>query len=348
MRVFKAAPDRTPREGTSPDETPPDETPQATFRRLVRRWRWRLWLTRGVELLVLVFAVALGGVSATSLFPTTLQTNHYSAEVRLSALPTFTSTIHSPTSFGDLDLKFTSPYLAPGIDATVQVRETITSLFDQKMSMQSLQPSSKEISDALGAGLTELALKFCGGVLVVGVGAITLIAYARRRHPTVRQFVSVAVAGLLAIGGTGLGILGTYQPDQLTSFRTTGLLGTARSNAGLLASVEARAQEATPYVTNLLALSAALQAKFVPANIAKPPAARFLLVSDIHGANQYPVMKRIIDDEKITAVIDSGDLLNFSNITEAELSGMFSSIKNLGVPYAFVRGNHDASGLADQ
>ena len=326
----------------------PQKTPAPTGRRGARRWRWRLWLTRGVELLVLVFAVSLGGVSATSLFPTTLQTNHYSAEVRLSALPTFTSTIHSPTSFGDLDLKFTSPYLAPGIDATVQVRETITSLFDQRMSIQSLQPSNKEITDALGSGATQLALKFSGGALVVGVAALTLIAYARRRRPTARQVVSVGVAGLLAIGGAGIGIAGTYQPDQLTSFNTTGLLGTVRSNAGLLASVEARAQEATPYVTNLLALSAALQAKFVPADITQPPAARFLLVSDIHGANQYPVMKRIVDQEKITAVIDSGDLLNFGNITEAELSGMFSSIKNLGVPYIFVRGNHDASSLADQ
>jgi predicted phosphodiesterase len=343
MQVFKAAPN-----GAPSDDTPADGTPQATVWRGVRTWRWQLWVTRGIELLVLVFAVSLGGVSATSLLPTTVQTNHYRAEVRLSALPTFSSTIHSPTSFGDLDLEFASPYLAPGIDATVQVRETITSLFDRKMSVQSLQPSSKEISDALGAGLTELAMKFCGGVLVVGVGAITVIAYARRRHPTVRQFVSVAVAGLLAIGGTGFAILGTYQPDQLTSFRTSGLLGTVRSNAGLLAGVEARAQEATPYVTNLLALSAALQAKFVPANIAKPPAARFLLVSDIHGADQYPVMKRIIDDEKITAVIDSGDLLNFGNITEAQMSGIFTSIKSLGVPYIFVRGNHDASGLVDQ
>jgi hypothetical protein len=349
MRVFKAAPDRTPREGTSPDETPPDETPQATFRRLVRRWRWRLWLTRGVELLVLVFAVALGGVSATSLFPTTVETNHYRAEVRLSVLPTFTSTIHSPTSFGDLDLKFTSHYLAPGIDATVQVRESITSLFDdRRMSIESLQPSGKEISDALGAGVTQLGLKFSGGVLVVGVGAITLIAYARRRRPTARQAASVGIAALLAIGGTGIGILGTYQPDQLTSFTTTGLLGTVRSNAGLLAGVEARAKEATPYVTNLLALSAALQAKFVPTDISKPAAARFLLVSDIHGANQYPLMKRIVDDEKITAVIDSGDLLNLGSVTEAELSGIFTSIKNLGVPYLFVRGNHDASSPADQ
>jgi len=87
---------------------------------------------------------------------------------------------------------------------------------------------------------------------------------------------------------------------------------------------------------------------FVPASITTPPAARFLLVSDIHGANQYPVMKRLIDEEKITAVIDSGDLLNFGNITEAQLSGIFTSIKSLGVPYIFVRGNHDASGLADQ
>jgi predicted phosphodiesterase len=333
MAVFKAA---------------PQKTPQATSRRSIRTWRWRLRVTRGVELLVLVFAVSLGGVSATSLFPTTVQTNHYRADVRLSALPTFTSTIHSPTSFGDLDLEFSGPYLAPGIDATFQVRVTITSLFDRRMSIQSLEPSSKEISDALGSGVTELALKFSGGVFVMGVAAITVIAYARRRRPTARQVVSVGVAGLLAIVGTGTGILGTYQPDQLTRFRTTGLLGTVRSNAGLLAGVESRAQEATPYVTNLLALSAALQAKFVPADITKPPAARFLLVSDIHGANQYPLMKRIVDDEKITAVIDSGDLLNLGSVTEAEMSGIFTSIQNLGVPYIFVRGNHDASSLADQ
>jgi predicted phosphodiesterase len=348
MQVFKAAPHGTSEDGTPPDGTPPDGTPQANGWRRVRTGHWRLWLTRGVELLVLVFAVGLGGVSATSLFPTTVQTDHYRAEVRLSALPTFTSTIHSPTSFGDLDLEFASPYPAPGIDATVQVRETITSLFDRRMSIQSLQPSSKEISDALGSGLTELALKFAGGVLVVGFASITVIAYARRRHPTTRQVISVAVASLLAMVGTGIGIIGTYQPDQLTRFRTTGLLGTVRSNAGLLAGVEARAQEATPYVTNLLALSAALQAKFVPTSITKPPAARFLLVSDIHGANQYPVMKRIIDDEKITAVIDSGDLLNFGSVTEAQLAGIFTAIKNLGVPYIFIRGNHDASGPADQ
>ncbi len=322
---------------------------QATGRTGPRSWRWRLRITRGVGLLVLVFAVYLGGVGATSLFPTTVQTRHYSAAVRLSALPTLTSTIHSPTSFGDLDLEFASPFLAPGVDATVQVRDTITELFDdRRVSIETLQPSGKEISDALGSGVTELGAKFSGGVLVVGVGVIVLIAYARRRRPTGRQFVSTGAAAVLAIGGTGVGVWGTYQPDQLSSFTTTGLLGTVRSNAGLLADVQVRAAQVTPYVKNLLALSQALQEKFVPQDITKPTAARFLLVSDIHGANQYPVMKGIIDDEQITAVIDSGDLLNFGSVTEAELAGIFVSIEKLGVPYIFVRGNHDASSLIDQ
>ena len=288
-------------------------------------------------------------MSATSLFPTTVQTKNYSAEVRLSALPTLASTIHSPTSFGDLDLKFTGAFPAPGVDATVQARSAITALFDERrVSIESLQPSSREVSDALGSGVTELGLKFCGGVLFVGLAAIALIAYARRRRPTMRQLVSTGAAGLLAIAGTGAGVWGTYQPARLKSFTTTGLLGTLRSNASLLADVQARAEQATPYVKNLLALSQALQEKFVPQDVTGPPAARFLLVSDIHGANQYPVMKRIIDDERITAVVDSGDLLNFGSVTEAELSGIFTSIAKLGVPYIFVRGNHDASSLTDQ
>ena len=311
--------------------------------------RRRLWVVRALELVALVLAVYLGGVGATSLFPTVVQTKHYSAEVRLSAVPGLTSTIHSPTTFGDLDLQFASVFPAPGVDATIQIRESITDLFDSRnLSIASLQPSAEEVSKALGSGITELGLKFTGGVLVVGLGAIALIAYARRRRPTLRQFVSSGVAGVLAMSITGVGVWSTYQPDRLTRFRTTGLLGTVRSNAGLLADVEARAAQVTPYVKNLLALSQALQEKFVPQGVNRPTAARFLLVSDIHGANQYPVMKKIIDAEQITAVIDSGDLLNFGSVTEAELGGIFTSIEELGVPYIFVRGNHDASSLTDQ
>jgi hypothetical protein len=59
-------------------------------------------------------------------------------------------------------------------------------------------------------------------------------------------------------------------------------------------------------------------------------------------------MKRILQEDKIPAVIDSGDLLNFGSVTEAELAGLFTAIKDLRVPYTFVRGNHNASSLTDQ
>ncbi|MDQ1483572.1 MAG: hypothetical protein QOF35_1648, partial [Actinomycetota bacterium] len=119
MVVSKSAPHEV-REGT-----PQGGTPELTRPGSFITGDWRRWLIRGAELVLLVFAVTLGGVSATSLFPTMVQTDHYRAEVRLSALPTFTSTIHSPTSFGDIDLEFAGPILAPGIDATVQARASI-------------------------------------------------------------------------------------------------------------------------------------------------------------------------------------------------------------------------------
>ena len=77
-------------------------------------------------------------------------------------------------------------------------------------------------------------------------------------------------------------------------------------------------------------------------------AARLLLVSDIHGANQYALMKTIVQQERIDAVIDSGDLVNFGSATEADAAGLFKGIASLGVPYLFVKGNHDAQSDDDR
>jgi predicted phosphodiesterase len=77
-------------------------------------------------------------------------------------------------------------------------------------------------------------------------------------------------------------------------------------------------------------------------------AARFLLVSDIHGGNQYPLMKTIVEQEQIDAVIDAGDLVNFGSTTEADAATIFRGIESLGVPYLFVKGNHDARSESDR
>ena len=318
-----------------------------------QRTRWRapkrVWVRRTAGFLALTAAAYVGGIGATSLFPTTVTTTNYTAQVRLTPAPTLTSTIHSPTSLGDINLTFRSLLPAPGVDATVGVRENITALFDERrISIQALQPTDGEVGRAISSALGKLALRFTAGAVLAMVLALGALAYGRRRRPTGHHLLAAGLAVTTAVLGTGLGAWQSYQPSKLESFSTTGLLGTLRRNAGLLSDVETRAQQATPYVRNLLALSQALQEKFVPGEINQPTAARILLVSDIHGANQYPVMKRIIADEQIDAVIDAGDLLNFGSVAEAQAAGLFSSIAGLGVPYLFVRGNHDAGSPDDQ
>jgi predicted phosphodiesterase len=171
-----------------------------------------------------------------------------------------------------------------------------------------------------------------------------------RRHrgrPPLRRVAAAAACWAIACGLTGLSIGTAYQPDRLTSFTTTGILGAVQRNADLLEGVETRAQQTTPYLKNLLALSAALQDKYSPQALDEPQAARILLVSDIHGAQQYALMRTIVQEEQIDAVIDLGDLLNFGNVTEGEAVGLFRGIASLGVPYLFVKGNHDATSASD-
>ena len=290
----------------------------------------------------------LGGVGATSLLPTTAETANYSARVRLAPLPTVGSTVHSPTLFGDIDLEFDGPVPAPGIDATVQVKKSITTLLaERNVSVAALQPGDAEVSAALRSASWRLGLKFAAGTVFVAAVGLGLLAYGRRQRLTWHHFVLAAVTAGTVLVVTGTATALTYRPGNLGELRTSGLISTVRENAGLLGEVENRARQATPYLRNLLALSQALQAKFSPESLGQPVAAKLLLVSDIHGANQYPLMRQIVADERIDAVIDAGDLLNFGSVTEAEAAGIFTAIADLGVPYLFVRGNHDAASATD-
>src|SRR5699024_6468963 len=59
-------------------------------------------------------------------------------------------------------------------------------------------------------------------------------------------------------------------------------------------------------------------------------------------------MREIVRTEQIDAVIDAGDLVNFGQPREGDLTGIYEGIESLGVPYLFVRGNHDAVSATDE
>lgn len=324
------------------DVSTPPESP--------RRWRRvSRWLLRLGALVVLFVACNSGGVAATTLFPSSADTLNYGADLRLSLNPGDVSAIQSPTIFGDIRMDFAGLVPAPGVVAQVHVKERITDLLARpNISVQSLQPGPLELERAARGGAIALGWRFAAGALVVALLGLGGYAAWRRRAPRVRWSAVVASVWVSSCVAT-FGVIGvTYQPERLDSFTTTGILGTVQRNADLLEGVETRAEQVTPYLKNLLALSAALQDKYSPQVLGQPVAARILLVSDIHGANQYALMKTIVEQERIDAVIDSGDLVNFGSATEADAADLFKGIASLGVPYLFVKGNHDGRSDVDR
>lgn len=301
-----------------------------------------------MALLALLAASIVGGLAANTLFPSSAETINYQATLRLSVDPSDISTIRSPTVFGDIALDFAAPVPAPGVLASVQVKEKITALLSQpKVSIRALQPSPLELEHAARQAAIAMGLRFAAGSLAVVLTALAAYAGWRRRPPPLRWVGVTALCWLAACTATAASVSAAYQPERLVKFSTTGILGAVQRNADLLAGVETRAQQTTPYLKNLLALSAALQDKYAPQALGLPVAARLLLVSDVHGANQYPLMRTIVEQEQIDAVIDAGDLLNFGSVAEADAAGLFQGIESLGVPYIFTRGNHDARSATD-
>ena len=316
-----------------------------------RRWRRASrWLVRIGALVLLFVACNSGGVAATTLFPSRADTLNYGADLRLSLNPGDVSAIQSPTIFGDIRMDFGGP--GPGTRrGGAGARQGAH--HRPARPAQHLGP----VPAARPARARTRGPRWCdrawrGGSPQARSSSPSSPSSGMPRggvgRPDLRWSAVVASVWVASCVAT-FGVIGvTYQPERLDSFTTTGILGTVQRNADLLEGVETRAEQVTPYLKNLLALSAALQDKYAPQALDQPVAARLLLVSDIHGANQYALMKTIVEQERIDAVIDSGDLVNFGSATEADAAGIFKGIASLGVPYLFVKGNHDARSDVDR
>lgn len=301
---------------------------------------------RAVTFGVVTVACALAGVAATAIAPVTAETRHYSAQVSLDPDPFASASLVAPTVFGDVDVSFRG--LAPGIRATPQIKASITDVLGRpNVSITALAPGPLELDRAIKDVGLALGLRFLLGAGTV-VAAAVLVATVRRRRWSGRgPLLRVLGAAVLATALTAASVAVTYRPDRVTGFASNGLLSTVQSNANLLDDVQNRSTQVAPYLTNLVALTGALQQRYSPAVATQPVALRLLLISDLHLGNQYPLVKKLVETEKVDAVVDSGDLVTFGTTEEAEAAGMFDGIASLGVPYFFVRGNHDATSATD-
>ncbi len=304
------------------------------------------WARRVIGVLILTAGCLAGGVAATTLAPVSTQTTYYQADVSLSPNILDASRLQATTVFGDIAVSFSG--VAPGVDVAPQVKADIAQLLTQpNVAFGSLQPTQRELSSAIRTAVVGLAARFAVGAAVIAVLGVFGWASVVRRRPGFRLVLLGTTAWALAVGVMSVALTQTYRSDGYARYTGTGVLGVVLKNSGLLSDVEARSGQVTPYLRNLIALSTSLQQAYRPTELTKPVALRLLFVSDLHDGNQYSLMRSIVSEEKIDAVVDLGDLVTFGTPEEAAAAGIFSGIESVGVPYLFVRGNHDATSPTD-
>jgi len=321
------------------------------IRRLRARWRRsphsRLHrLGRVLAAVAFVLVCHVGGTVATDTFPVQVDTDHYSMRASLDLAPWRWSQLRAFTTVGDVTLDFRTVLPTPGVEVSPQIKKSILGSVGGGFSTSSLVPDPSEIRDAGVEAVVGLLVTYIVGASVAA--AIALLAththWTQHRR---RALLGGGCAVLVALVYTAGSAVATYRPSRVGTYSSTQLLALLQSSPQVLTNIEKRAGQVEPYITNWLELQQALQEQFVAPEVAKADTVRFLLVSDIHGTNEYKTMKTIVKNEDITAVIDTGDLLNFGRVDEAELAGIFTGIASLKVPYIFVTGNHDASSPND-
>ncbi|WP_170307557.1 metallophosphoesterase family protein [Janibacter terrae] len=308
--------------------------------------RWTELMRRAGMAALVAAATLTGGLVTAALWPVTVETGYYAADVRLAPGWGDRSRIGTDTVVGSVSARFSG--LAPGVDVAPRVKPEITELVRSgDLDASALDVGPDERTRVIREAATGVGLRFAAGA-ALGLGVVLLgVGLRRRGLPSPRTAVGSLTVAALTCALSGVSAQRTYQADRLLALDSTGLLQLAIANRGLLDDVEQRADQATPYLRNLLALSAAMQDEYAPEEVPGGEALRVLLVSDIHSANQYALMRTIVQEQDVDVVIDSGDLINLGHVEEARLSNLYRSITSLGVPYVFVAGNHDRSSPSD-
>jgi predicted phosphodiesterase len=187
-------------------------------------------------------------------------------------------------------------------------------------------------------GLRTLVLR---AVLFGALGAAATVALVVRRP---RAVLVGLLAALVGMGGTGVAAAATWRSEALNEPEYTGLLSRAPAAIGDARQILSRF---SAYRTELAGLILNVSRLYeTAANLPSYSAGagdgvvRLLHVSDIHlNPSAFDLVEQLVEQFDITVVVDSGDIADWGSVAE---NGIASRIGGLGVPYVYVRGNHDS------
>jgi len=193
--------------------------------------------------------------------------------------------------------------------------------------------------DDVTAGVLRLGLRALGAALGTALLLAALIF---------RNVKRVAWAGVIALAVTAgsLGLAaGTIRRGSIAEPRYEGLLvnapavvGDARRIADNYGRYSDQLQQLVTNVSRIYTTVSALPVYEPAANTT-----RILHVSDLHlNPASWGVIRTVVKQWDIDAVIDTGDIVDWGSSAETTY---VSSIEQVGVPYIYVRGNHDSSAI---
>jgi predicted MPP superfamily phosphohydrolase len=300
---------------------------------------WRRPWTRRLRVWAAVLAVSLTGVFVgTMLFAQSeIAVGPFRAEMSISPSIKGGTEVDIPP-LGSLHLESHDGPIHLKVNLGSLDQERTAALIDDPTAISAAGQSAV---DDVTKGVLQLALRALGAAIVCALILSALIFRNVRR---------VAAAGVLALVITGgsLGLAaGTIRPDAISEPRYEGLLvnapavvGDARRIADNYGRYADQLQQLVSNVSRIYTTISALPV-FEPAT----NTTRILHVSDLHlNPSSWGVIRTVVKQWDIDAVVDTGDIVDWGSNAE---TSYVSNIGQLGVPYIYVRGNHDSMAIQE-
>ena len=221
-------------------------------------------------------------------------------------------------------------------DGPLRVRATVTGIDPGRArSLLTSQDPGRTVTAQVTADSQDAVAAAAARAVLIALLAsgVTCAVVFRRRQAVLAGTAAVAV---FLVGSAGVAVA-TLRTEALNEPTFDGLLVKAPALIGRVESFDAYSERVAQLTANVAGVYGGLAT--LPA-APSGDSTRILWVSDIHLNPQgFDVMAQLVEQFDVSAIVDTGDLTDLGSMAENRL---ISAVGTFGVPYLYVRGNHDS------
>jgi predicted phosphodiesterase len=178
-------------------------------------------------------------------------------------------------------------------------------------------------------------------ICVVVSAVLALLAFRRDRHAV----AAAVLAAVLAVGGTELATIATFRSEAFRSPTYSGSLALAAKVIPPVSTVE-RIDAFQEQLTRVIDGAIGAYTSIRTNEVGLKGEIRVLHISDIHlSPFGFDFAKQIASGFDVDLVVDTGDTTSWGTKPEDFVT---NDIASFGLPYVWVRGNHDSMALQAQ